>query len=769
MINRPRVALTLLSALFILSLPASASAATYTVDSVFDQADEPGAGCVTSENTCTLRAAIEVANSSAGEKDAIIFSPTVFEGQSSDSITPGSALPAITSPVEIISGSCARGGGVFGPCAGVEGPSGATVLTVEADNSSISGLQIAGGAIGIGVFGASTGFTATGNWIGFGLNGGGGSTTAGIFLDPGSDGATIGGDLPAQRNIVSYSGVGLDIEGASDAVVRGNWFGMQPDGVDIGAAGTNIEITNLKPLVGEEFKAEDNEIGAVLSEGAQETAACDGGCNVISAATSRGIDLVGAEVQGETPASGPTVIHGNYVGLNPAGTEAVESFTYKGNGQFGILTGGSSFARVGGIEPGEENLIVGGVFGIYGENGEQLDVAYNEIGFAADGDPVAAPTEAGIFAFALELSDFEEGPTILGNAIRMEAEQGIGIEHRFGTASIIENTIEGGSFGILTKGAGVVGTKIEDNLIEGSDESGIRLENPDNEVFGNEIIGVGEMGIEVDPGAEIDVSGNVIGGDSPQSENKIFDSGAYAILIRGIEESRNEVRRNRGSGNSDVGFIVLRPYNPSGGDPNGVDSPTISAAAKTEASGSAEPGAVVRVFWKASSDEGELAGFLGQAVANGSGQWKATYPPQPEGTRVVATQTLDGGTSSLSQIATTPPDPPVPGGGGVDCPAAGASCPPPPVVQPPKPPNTKIVKGPAGKITKTTVVFKFRSLGSSRGFQCKLDKGKFKNCKSPKTYKKLKPGKHVFRVRAVDKAGNVGKAAKRKFTVVASS
>ena len=53
-------------------------------------------------------------------------------------------------------------------------------------------------------------------------------------------------------------------------------------------------------------------------------------------------------------------------------------------------------------------------------------------------------------------------------------------------------------------------------------------------------------------------------------------------------------------------------------------------------------------------------------------------------------------------------------------------------------------------------------------FQCKLDKGKFKSCKSPKTYKKLKLGKHVFKVRAIDKAGNVGKPAKRKFTVLAS-
>ena len=43
-----------------------------------------------------------------------------------------------------------------------------------------------------------------------------------------------------------------------------------------------------------------------------------------------------------------------------------------------------------------------------------------------------------------------------------------------------------------------------------------------------------------------------------------------------------------------------------------------------------------------------------------------------------------------------------------------------------------------------------------------------KSCKSPKKYKKLKPGKHVFKVRAIDKAGNVDPTpAKKKFKVLA--
>jgi hypothetical protein len=50
-------------------------------------------------------------------------------------------------------------------------------------------------------------------------------------------------------------------------------------------------------------------------------------------------------------------------------------------------------------------------------------------------------------------------------------------------------------------------------------------------------------------------------------------------------------------------------------------------------------------------------------------------------------------------------------------------------------------------------------------FKCKLDKGKFKSCRSPKLYKHLRRGKHTVQVRAIDKAGNVSRTAKRKFRI----
>jgi hypothetical protein len=56
---------------------------------------------------------------------------------------------------------------------------------------------------------------------------------------------------------------------------------------------------------------------------------------------------------------------------------------------------------------------------------------------------------------------------------------------------------------------------------------------------------------------------------------------------------------------------------------------------------------------------------------------------------------------------------------------------------------------------KRKATFKFASGERGSTFSCKLDKKQFRPCTSPKTYTKLKPGKHVFRVKARDSARNL--------------
>ncbi|HEX7280353.1 MAG TPA: hypothetical protein VF255_12125 [Solirubrobacterales bacterium] len=63
------------------------------------------------------------------------------------------------------------------------------------------------------------------------------------------------------------------------------------------------------------------------------------------------------------------------------------------------------------------------------------------------------------------------------------------------------------------------------------------------------------------------------------------------------------------------------------------------------------------------------------------------------------------------------------------------------------------------------VRFTFSSDAGGATFQCKLDKGPYKACSSPKSYK-VKPGKHTFSVRAVGPGGTGASPATTKFKVV---
>lgn len=769
--------LALLACLLVaLAAPAVAAAATeFTVDSTFDERDEDlndGICKAAVFGTCTLRAALEEVNEQEDSENTIKFDSTVFEGEESDAIFVASllgALPAIEFPTTIEAGSnCTADGVVGAPCAGVIGLTGEPVFAVKADDTKISGLSITSGSVNIGVYDESTGFEATGNWIGIFLNGSNAlpASATGILLEPGSDKATIGGSLDGDRNVIAFNDVGLDIKGASETTVRGNFFGVTGDGETPGPQKANIRVTDSKspdPV----DKAEDNEIGTVLSEAAQKSAKCDGGCNVISGAD-EGVVLYGANPL-DVPASGPTTIHGNYIGLDYAGDKAVKVDEgiggFEGNRSTGVSAGTADEVTVGGDPKSEANYIVGGSTGVATEDSDGFEARGNVFGHNAGGADATPQSTRAVFAF-------NSGTAVIAdNRIRM-GEGGNAIEHSYIGATIKGNTIEGGEFGISSTETGTpAGSLIEDNVIEGTEDSGIFLANPGNKVFGNEIVGAGGSGIELE--AETDeVKGNVIGGDSDATENSIFDSDGFAIMIRGTEGSRNEIGRNHGSGNEGEGpFIVFRTIDtvPNEKDPNGAKPPIIVSAGKAEATGKgALPGALVRIFFKASEEEGELGGYLGKGKADGSGNWKVVYDaPAPGETLVTATQTnTEGGTSQLADIVKTPPDPPP-----ATCATDPALCPPksnPPGPTPPAPtkPKVTIAKGPKPKSTSTTATFKFSSNEAGSSFSCKLDGKAFAKCRSPKTYKKLKPGKHTFKVKAVSPVGLVSAVLTRKFEVL---
>jgi hypothetical protein len=80
------------------------------------------------------------------------------------------------------------------------------------------------------------------------------------------------------------------------------------------------------------------------------------------------------------------------------------------------------------------------------------------------------------------------------------------------------------------------------------------------------------------------------------------------------------------------------------------------------------------------------------------------------------------------------------------------------------PPASPLLPPPDTAAPETTITKRFLTVGKAKfwfgsneagGFLCRLDKGPFKPCSSSRAYKRLKSGKHTFKVKAVDAAGNV--------------
>lgn len=71
------------------------------------------------------------------------------------------------------------------------------------------------------------------------------------------------------------------------------------------------------------------------------------------------------------------------------------------------------------------------------------------------------------------------------------------------------------------------------------------------------------------------------------------------------------------------------------------------------------------------------------------------------------------------------------------------------------PPDTRITKRPPKKTKRKRATLKFIATEPGSTFECKLDRRPYRPCSSPKRYARLKPRRHVFRVRAKDAAGNV--------------
>jgi hypothetical protein len=408
-----------IAALFLLgSAPLLAQAPrVYTVDATTDGADANTADdlCDDGSGACTLRAAIEQANASAG-LDSIHFD---IPGAGVHTIQPGT-LPFVTDPV-VIDGYTQPGAtpNSNGPRLG----SNAVILIeIDASLTSGAGLEISGGAStvrGLSIHSApdvvlvlltNGGNRITGNFLG--PNAAGDAIPCCVYygIDVLSSQNTIGGTAPADRNVIGVGVVGIGIEPDADrTVVVGNLIGTDATGtLDLASGGTGIDV----------LAADSTVIG-----GASAAAG-----NVIAGMT-RGIEVNTGATR--------TLIRGNYVGIDVTGTTAI------GIGSDGIsLRAGSSGTTVGGSQAGEGNVIAGAADpGIRIEASENT-IQGNRIGTDASGTSALPNDYEGIY---LE----EASDNLIGGTTQ-------------GAGNTVANS---GTIGIAVVGAGSTGNTIARNSL----------------------------------------------------------------------------------------------------------------------------------------------------------------------------------------------------------------------------------------------------------------------------------------------------------------
>ena len=762
------------------AIPAFAAAAKYEVNSVNDGALEPGSQVCRAENPgeCTLRAAIELSNEGTGATQNVIEFVNPFNGGSGDEIQLGSELPPITKPVLIVGNGSSP---TLGPVVDVIAPIGRAGLTVESDEVQVQEVAFSGGNVGIFVTSASTGFTLKDCWFGLEIDG----TTAreitgyGVIIGPGSDGAKIGGT--AGGNVFTNANFGIFISGASNTLVQSNYIGVGPSGLTNGSIERGVWITDAPG-----FPAKANTIGGerVAEGGAGH---CGGECNVIIARRV-GIGLQGDKNAGETAATGPTFIKGNYLGLLANGTQFARLFGSLGINAAPSVNGtasepGPGEVIVGGPSPAEGNVIDNGFIGVFAERAKGFLAENNRIGWLPSTEAAGSEPEAS--AFELVNTGLTSRPAVLRNEVHLSA-NGVGVWSTGPGATIEFNKFYGGESGVKTSEDDEgLGNQINGNLVSGPDLYGFLIENNANTLTGNSVFAAGRSGILTDRDEVSNPwpTANRIGGDSPSLENVIEASGESAISIGGEPETTNEVLGNNGAGNGGP-FILLREHS-TGHPPNReIKPPTLEVVRESTVSGAALPGAKIRLFGKQSTDPGSVEPLMATATADATGHWSINLATKLALGRLVgATQTSkpetpEGATSEVSAAKTVeaepvvpivPVVPVVPGGGtsGGSSGSGSSSTTPPPIVSPPplKAPTVEIVKGPKKSSTAAKATFKFTATPAAGAkFECKLDRAKWAECSSPKTYKKLKVGKHTFRVRATAD-GLTGAATKYQFTI----
>jgi uncharacterized repeat protein (TIGR01451 family) len=410
-------------------------------------------------------------------------------------------------------GSPATGNVVQGSI--IDGGNGDGIALVKASGNTIGGT---GAATRNFIFGVqstgirldrdSTDNQVVGNFIGTGYDGLSslGNSGAGVLIQGGSSGNTIGGTTQGAGNVIAGNGgdgitiadTTLDFIGVVTSraptgnVIEGNYIGLGADGRTVLPNGGN-GITVSSGADPYHNLVEFNFIGGTDP----------GAGNVISGNRGYGVQFLGAQ-------TASNFVQGNLIGTDSFGSSA------RANTLSGVdVTGGASYNTIGGTAPHAGNVISGNGF-----VGVEID------GFSSGGNGVTT----GNVVQGNKIGTDPSGTFAVGNSSS-------GVFLAFGTRF---NTV-GGS----VSGAG--------NVISGNGSDGVAIWDVgtrNNTVAGNRI-GTTADGMAALPNAlsGVDIyfgaSGNTVGGTDPGAGNLISGNRFVGVVIQGRGTQNNTVLGNK--------------------------------------------------------------------------------------------------------------------------------------------------------------------------------------------------------------------------------
>ena len=388
----------------------SAFATDYVVNVAADahDADTNDPACDTSATAgsqCTLRAALEPAAASGGT-NTVQFDITALGSAPTlplnITVAGNGGLGTLPNSSNLTIDGCVGPGNSptsTHPCVNLErtangsGSVGFRVL----GGMTFRGLTLTGFDNGdraietVGGSAVTTGPIVKNNWFGVKVQADGSAAASAIAnstaisINGNANGAVIGGPNPGDRNVFVNGTTGVDIVSADNTVIKGNWFGVMPDGsAPVAPFFANRRNITIRSETAGPNLATNTVIGGLNPPGTPD---CDGDCNVLSAARAsnasadgHGIDLANDFAQQTLGAAGTTTVKGNFIGTDPTGTQD------RGNAVDGIHAGESGpNTQIGGTTPGEGNLIAGnGVFGISTISSTGLTVQGNTLGLGTD-------------------------------------------------------------------------------------------------------------------------------------------------------------------------------------------------------------------------------------------------------------------------------------------------------------------------------------------------------------------------------------------------